>query len=144
MGAKDDLLASFIRSDSSGSIRRIHDLLIASGLKFRGSSNSETLLYYFLKDGEQTGVAALRKGIFSFPAPFWGSRASLLRAAMSHVESFHHVATSGFVSSSQYSAGQILINAATTPAIETIITTTIIPEAQRAGAKLQPAAIAAR
>ena len=136
MGAKEDQLASLVRADATGGVQRIHQLLVGSGLKYKGSKESDTLLYLFRKDGKEIGVAALRKGIFSFPAAFWRSRANKLSEAIAYVGEPYKVATAGFVSSSQYSAGQLRINAASTVRIEVIIRSIVLPEAERAGAVL--------
>lgn len=136
MGAKEDLLADIMRHDSSGSVERIHNLLVQHGLKWKGPKNSETLLYYFRLNGTEVGVAAMRRGIFSFPATFWKPRATVLRSALNMVPSYQQVGTEPAISSSQYSAGQIQVSAATTDAIESIIESVIVPEASSAGASL--------
>jgi hypothetical protein len=134
MGAKENLLSSLVRKDASGGIQRIHDQLVGHELKWKGPSNSQTLLYYFRQDGREVGVAAMRQGIFSFPAPFWRTRARLLREALDHVPSYSLIPTEPAISSSQYSAGQIMINHSTIDSIESIIEEIIIPESRRSGA----------
>ena len=136
MGAKEDLLADLVRRDPSGTVERIHSLLISHGLKWKGSSNSQTLLYYFRREGKEEGVAAMRQSIFSFPATFWKRRPEILHRALQEVSSYNLVATEPRVSSSQYSAGQIRIGQTTSGPIENIIETIIIPEARNSGAIL--------
>nr|WP_156886287.1 hypothetical protein [Pseudomonas alcaliphila] len=136
MGAKEELLSELTSRDESGAVRRAHKKLIAHKLKWKGPSNSETLLYLFKLDGKEIGVAAIRHGIFSFPATFWQPRASLLNQSLDRTASHMQVDTQPAVSSSQYSAGQIRLTEATIDIIEDIIETIIIPEAKRAGAKI--------
>ncbi|WP_291997108.1 hypothetical protein [Candidatus Accumulibacter sp. ACC012] len=136
MGAKEDLLADLIRHDRTGSVQRIHDKFIEHGLKWKGPSNSQTLLYLFRLDGREMGVAAMRRGILSFPTTFWSARTPALRRALNRVASYQQVTTEPAISSSQYSAGQIQVSESTLEAIEEIIEEIVIPEARQAGAKL--------
>ncbi|MEZ8186600.1 hypothetical protein ACED29_12365 [Shewanella sp. 5S214] len=101
MGAKEDLLANIIRHDKSGAVQSIHDKLIEAGLKWKGPSNSETLLYLFRLDGKEVGVAAMRRGIFSFPKSFWGPRGSALHKALSNVPTYTRINVEPAISSSQ-------------------------------------------
>jgi hypothetical protein len=136
MGAKEDLLSDIIRKDNTGGVRRIHELLIGCGLKYKGPKNSQTLLYYFRNEGKEVGVAAMRQSIFSFPATFWSLRAAALRSALARVPGYQQRATEPAISSSQYSAGQIAMNQNTISEIESIIRDLIIPLAREAGATL--------
>lgn len=136
MGAKEDLLADLIRKDPSGGVELIHTHLVNQGLKWKGSSNSQTLLYYFRHEGKEIGVSAIRQSIFSFPTAFWGIRSVVLRRALERVPSYHLVKTEPKISSSQYSAGQIRISQETIDTIKVIIESIIIPEARNSGAKL--------
>ena len=136
MGAKENLLADLVRRDSSGGIEQIHSRLISHGLKWKGPSNSQTLLYYFRSEGSEIGVAAMRQSIFSFPAAFWMARYVALSRVLKNVSSYNKVPTEPAISSSQYSAGQIHIGRGTIGQIEDIIESIIIPEARNAGAKL--------
>tara|TARA_B110000438_G_scaffold296803_1_gene342062 strand:+ start:305 stop:718 length:414 start_codon:yes stop_codon:yes gene_type:complete len=136
MGAKEELLADISRHDKSGSVQEIHNKLIAHGLKWKGPSNSQTLLYLFRLEGKEIGVAAMRRGIFSFPATFWRPRTIALKKALDLVASYQKVATEPAISSSQYSAGQIRISESTAKAIENVIEEIIVPEARKAGAEL--------
>lgn len=129
MGAKENLLADFICGDSSGGIERIHNSLIAAGLKYKGPANSKTLLYYFRRNGHEVGVVAMRDSppLLSFPSAFWSGRPNL-RVALNRGAS-HFIEPEGLVSQSQYSAGQLRI---TTTSIETLLLIAreiIIPEA---------------
>jgi hypothetical protein len=136
MGAKEELLSKLTIRDKSGATQRAHEMLIAHELKWKGPSNSETLLYFFKLDGKEIGVAAIRHGIFSFPATFWRPRASSLHQGLGKVASYMQVDTQPAISSSQYSAGQVRLGEATIDTIEDIIRSIIIPEAKRAGAKI--------
>lgn len=136
MGAKEELLADITRHDSGESVQEIHARLVAAGLKWKGPRNSETLLYFFRLEEKEVGVAAMRRGIFSFPAPFWRSRATALRRALDMVPSYHLVGTEPAISSSQYSAGQVQVSAGTLEAIIGMIDSVILPEARKAGAAL--------
>lgn len=119
MGAKEDLLADLVRRDASGSVEPIHRKLVGHGFKWKGPKNSQTLLYLFRLDGKEVGIAAMRRGIFSFPAPFWGPRAPALRLALGKVPSYQQVSTEPAISSSQYSAGQIQVGTATLSSLPT-------------------------
>lgn len=134
MGAKEELLQDLSRRDTSGGIQRIHTTLTESGLKFKGPSNSRTLLYYFRRDGREIGVAAMRgsPSVLSFPAAFWYGRSSL-NAALSRASAYY-VEPDGFVSSSQYSGGQLRITTASIETLLSIVNEFIIPEARAAGA----------
>jgi hypothetical protein len=136
MGAKEDLLADIIRHDQSGSVERIHNLLVQHGLNWKGPRNSQTLLYYFRLNGKEIGVAAMRRGIFSFPATFWKPRSQALRSALELVPTYQQVGTEPAISSSQYSAGQVRVSAATVDAIQSMVESVIVPEANSAGGTL--------
>lgn len=134
MGAKDDLFQNLSRLDASGGIQRIHSALTDAGLKFKAPSNSQTLLYYFRSGGREIGVAAMRgsPSLLSFPAAFWRGRSSL-GIALSRAASFY-MEPEGFVSSSQYSAGQLRITPASIETLLSIVNEIIIPEAHAADA----------
>lgn len=134
MGAKEQLLQDLSRLDPSGGIQRIHTALISAGLEFKGPSNSQTLLYYVRSGGSEIGVAAMRSSpsLLSFPATFWRGRSGL-GAALSRGSSYN-MEPEGFVSSSQYSAGQLRITAASIETLLSIVDEIIIPEARATGA----------
>lgn len=48
MGQKETLLAELNAEDRTGHLVQLHNLLIQTGLKYRGPSNSRTLYYYVL------------------------------------------------------------------------------------------------
>lgn len=133
MSAKDDLLSDLARQDASGGVLRLHSALISAGLQFKGPRNSRTLLYFFRCEGREVGVAALRgsPALLSFPSSFWRGRAGL--AVAMEKASLYRIETEGFVSSSQYSAGQIRISSASVDLLLSIVADTIIPEAKSAG-----------
>lgn len=133
MGAKDELLEYLSRLDTSGGTRRIHTALIEAGLKFKGPANSQTLFYYFRNHGQEIGVAAIRGSpcLLSFPAAFWRGRTALA-AALKQGASYY-IEPEGFISSSQYSAGQLRITSSSIETLMSIINNIIIIEAQAAG-----------
>lgn len=134
MGAKEELLQNLSRLDASGGIQRIHRALTDAGFRYKGPSNSQTLLYYFRSGGHEIGVAAIRgsPSLLSFPATFWRGRSGLA-AALGRASSFS-MEPEGFVSSSQYSAGQLRITTSSIETLLSIVDEIIIPEARAAGA----------
>lgn len=132
MGSKEDLLAEFSRGDISGGIQQIHNSLISGGLKFKGPRNSQTLLYYFRRNGREMGVAAMRDSppLLSFPAAFWRGRVNL-NVALNRASSYY-MEPEGFMSQSQYSAGQLRITAESIEVLLTIVNEIIIPEMRAA------------
>jgi hypothetical protein len=133
MGAKEDLLEELSRHDISGGTARIHDALIGAGLRYKGPSNSKTLLYYFRREKQEIGVAAMRGSppVLSFPAPFWQGRSNL-NVALNRGAAYR-VPTEGFISPSQYSAGQMRISSASIDTLLSIVSEIIIPETISAG-----------
>jgi len=134
MGAKEILLGDLSRQDNSGGIQRIHDALVGAGLKYKGPSNSQTLLYYFKAERREIGVAAIRgsPAVLSFPATFWRGRSNL-STALNRAASYQ-VPTEGFISSSQYSAGQLRISTVSIETLLAVVNEIIVPEARSAGA----------
>lgn len=132
MGAKEDLLQDVVRGDTSGGVERIHTALIASGLKYKGPRNSQTLFYYFRNGGREIGVAAMRgsPALLSFPAAFWSGRGGL-SAALSRASTYY-IQPDGFMSSSQYSAGQFRITHSSIETLLSIVQEIIVPEARAA------------
>jgi len=132
MGAKEDLLRDLTRGDASGGVERIHTALIASGLKYKGPRNSQTLFYYFRNGGREIGVAAMRgsPALLSFPAAFWSGRSGL--SAALRRASADYIQPEGFISSSQYSAGQFRITPSSIETLLSIVEEIIVPEAQAA------------
>ena len=132
MGAKEDLLKDLTRSDTSGGIERIHIALIASGLKYKGPRNSQTLFYYFRNGGWEIGVAAMRgsPALLSFPSAFWSGRSGL-SAARSRASAYY-IQPDGFISSSQYSVGQFRISHSSIETLLSIVQEIIIPEVRAA------------
>jgi len=134
MGAKEILLKDLCDSDHSGGTELIHNTLIVAGLKYKGPSNSQTLFYYFRKDGNEIGVAAMRgsPALLSFPSAFWRGRVNL-KNAIDRASSYY-IDPEGLISTSQYSAGQIRITSSSLETLLSIINDIIIPEAKMAGA----------
>jgi hypothetical protein len=58
---KEVFLSKLIRSDRTGLLQGLHKQMVDRHLKFRASSNSDTLLYYVLdRESKQIGLAAFR------------------------------------------------------------------------------------
>jgi len=114
MGYKEEFLATLVRSDRSGQLVRLHERLMENRLKYRASSNSDTLLYYVLnREKKQVGLAAFRVSgstIFSFPKTYWLPRFRQVDAALSGVPQSNIVETEGPVSSSQSSMRQVVVS----------------------------------
>ncbi len=117
MGYKEEFISELIRSDRTGYLQRLHERLIWNGLKYKASSNSNTLLYYVLdSEKKQVGLAAFRvngQTIFSFPKTYWQRHSSAVDAALSNVSNSSIVETDNFVSSSQYSMRQVILSSET-------------------------------
>lgn len=130
MGIKEELLLEITGRDSSGCAQRIHDALTHGGLKYRGSANSQTLLYFVKSANGDIGMAALRDTplVLSFPATFWRGRRTLRMAL--ETASVYEVPTEGFISSSQYSAGQLRITPSSIDTLLSVVKEIIIPEAR--------------
>ena len=117
MGYKENLLSELIRTDRTGYLQKLHERLVGNKLKFKASSNSDTLLYYVLDtEKKQVGLAAFRvngQTIFSFPKTYWQHHFSAVNAALSAVPNSSILETEGFVSSSQYSMRQVIVSSGT-------------------------------
>jgi hypothetical protein len=97
-----------------GSTRFIEIFLIleAAGLQPLGKSNTGTLLYQCkTSSGVVLDVFAFRIGpaLISFPKSYWTTRKTKLSEYLLGFSISDKPATEGFVSTSQYSAGQIKI-----------------------------------
>lgn len=97
-----------------GSVRfiEIFSILEASDLQPLGKSNTDTLLYqYKTSSGEVLDIFAFRFGpaILSFPKSYWLSHKTKLSGYLSVFLESDKPTLEGFVSTSQYSAGQIKI-----------------------------------
>lgn len=117
MGYKEEFLSELIRTDRTGYLPRLHERLIENQLKYKASSNSDTLFYYVLdREKKQVGLAAFRvtgQTIFSFPKTYWQRRASAVDVALTAVPHSSIVETEGFVSSSQYAMRQVIVSSET-------------------------------
>ena len=94
--------------------------------------DSQTLLYYFRNGGREIGVAAMRgsPALLSFPAAFWSGRIGL-NTALSRASAYY-IQPDGFISSSQYSAGQFRITHSSVETLLSIVQEIIAPEARPA------------
>jgi hypothetical protein len=134
MGYKEVFLSELIRSDQTGLLQGLHKQLIDRHLKFRASSNSDTLLYYVLdREGKQIGLVALRvpgPTIFSFPKTYWLRRAAAIDTALRGVPCSSIVETARAVSSSQHSMRQVIVSAETGEILLHVIDTLILEHAR--------------
>ena len=134
MGYKEEFLAGLIRSDRTGYLPRLHERLIENQLKYKASSNSDTLLYYVLdREKKQVGLAAFRvpgQTIFSFPKTYWQPRSPTVNAALSAIPHSSIVETEGFVSSSQHSMRQVIVSSETGEILLRVIDDVIASHAQ--------------
>lgn len=135
MGKKETLLAELTSADLTGYLPQIHDVLVASGLKFERPENSQTL-FYFVRNTEKkkVGLAALRvRGsfLFSFPKRYWSPRAQEVDAALFGVLPSSIVETEGRGSSSQYSMRQVAVSTHTLPILLRVIAGVIADNARR-------------
>jgi hypothetical protein len=82
-------------------------------------------------------LLAVRPGILSFPASFWGPRPHALARAISCLPGGNRVGIEpGPFTSSQFSAGQLVLNGQTVDAIIRMVREVVVPEARAAGAKM--------
>lgn len=111
---KADRVDELLAQDTTGNLRRLHDRLVALGLKTKMPPNSQTLLFEASDDaGRKVGLAAMRSGyvsVFSFPKTYWRPRLKLLEEALSAIGPRHFVQTQELVSESQYSARQLRVS----------------------------------
>ena len=111
------IVEKFTRGIGGARFEEIFDLLEANQLHPLGKSNTGTLLFQFrCGDGVTHDVLAFRIGpppVMSFPKSYWLSRASKLNQHLDGFSFSERPATTGPISDSQYSAGQITISKAT-------------------------------
>jgi hypothetical protein len=136
MTAKERLLASLVRRDSSGAVQRLHAFLVATGFKWK--DRNETMMYFSRDDsGNELGLVAMRPGLISFPRNFWERRPQALAAAVNALPANQRIRPDdGWFHSSQYSAGQLALDSSTEEGILRVIREVVVPEARKAGAKL--------
>lgn len=95
----------------------IFEVLESSGLQPLGKPNTETLLYQLRRgDSEKLDIFAFRLGpppVISFPKSYWLGRSSELSGLFDNFLFAEKPTTTGAVSDSQYSAGQVEINRST-------------------------------
>ena len=117
----EELLAQ----DTAGHLRRLHDRLVALGLKTKMSPNSKTLLFEANdRVGKKHGLAAMRSGyvnVFSFPKTYWNPRKRALDNALSGIGARHFVETQDAVSESQYSARQVRVSTETAQEVMAVV-----------------------
>ena len=118
MGHKETLLAELSEADRSNFLPQLHHHLIEQGLKFKGPSNSQTLLYFVKNtEGKEVGLAALRvRGgtpVFSFPKNYWQRRASAVTTALSQINASDILEIEPSDPSSKESMRQVRISATT-------------------------------
>lgn len=125
MTKKSVAIENMLNGDPSGRLRRLHDQLVAVGLKTKMPPNSSTLLFEAVSSqGERIGLAALRDAgtdVFSFPRPYWVRHIGAMEQALSGIDHSQFVATDGAFSSSQYSARQVRISVTTIAELELVV-----------------------
>lgn len=138
MGYKEKFLSELIRLDRTEYLPRLHEHLVRNRLKYKASTNSDTLLYYVLdSEKKQVGLAAFRvngQTIFSFPKTYWQRHSSAVDVALSDVPHSNIVKTEGFVSSSQYSMRQVIVSSETGEILLRVIDDLIASHAQSTAA----------
>jgi hypothetical protein len=129
MSQKQEMLEEFCNHPEKGPlISRIHELLISQGLTC--DKSARTLLYKIRINGLATPITAMRidnRVVFSLPRNYWLTRSQELESILNNFASFHKPQLSGAVSSSQQSAGEILINNSTVEGICLAIEQSIAP-----------------
>jgi hypothetical protein len=139
MGYKEAFLSELIRSDRTGLLQGLHEQLIDRDLKFRASSNSDTLLYYVLdRESKQIGLAAFRvpgQTIFSFPKTYWLRHSASIDTALRRVPRSSIIETAGAVSSSQHSMRQVIVSVETREILLRVIDTLILEHARSISGK---------
>jgi hypothetical protein len=117
MTATDDMVLKFTKGLGSARYCEIFEILESNGLRPLGKSNTETLLFQYREEsGETLDVFAFRRGpppVISFPQSYWLSHSAVLNEIMDNFSYSERPATTGPVSDSQYSAGQIEIGRGT-------------------------------
>lgn len=117
MTETDKAVNRFINAPGGFRYEKLFSLLIEHGLKPLGKSNTETLLFqHHCPDRDTSDVLAFRlkpEPVISFPKSFWLSKKESLNTYKADFVLSEMPATTSKVSSSQYSAAQILINRST-------------------------------
>lgn len=124
-GIQRDILAELTRDDRSGLLPQLHEALVASGLKFRASANSKTLLYYVLdRARKQIGLAAFRvpgATHFSFPREYWSRHFEEVNAALSGISTYRIIESEGTDPSSRNSMRQVAVSSETAEHLAIVI-----------------------
>ena len=117
MTETEKMVEKFVRGLGGRRYQEIFRILEENGLRPLGKSNTETLLFQFRsQSGEIHDVFAFRMGpppVISFPKSYWLSHAHGLSEYLAKFSFTEKPATTGAVSDSQYSAGQIEITRST-------------------------------
>ena len=117
MTETEKIVEKFIRAPGGSRYREIFQTLESNHLRPLGKSNTKTLLFQFRgADGTDHDVLAFRLGppsVMSFPKSHWLSRTEELNQHLGNFSYSERPATTGPVSDSQFSAGQIELNRST-------------------------------
>ena len=117
MTVSQQIVEKFTRGIGGARFQEIFDLLEVNHLHPLGKSNSDTLLFQFKgEDGVMHDLLAFRLGpppVMSFPKSYWLSRAIKLNKYLDDFSFSEKPAITGFISDSQFSAGQIAVSKAT-------------------------------
>ncbi|WP_338590383.1 hypothetical protein VXM60_19370 [Shewanella khirikhana] len=117
MTETEKIVAKFVNGFGGQRYQAIFDILQANNLRPLGKSNTETLLFQFRgSDSMMHDIFAFRLGppsVISFPKSYWLGRATELNEYLSNFSYSERPATTGPVSSSQNSAGQVEITRST-------------------------------
>ena len=111
MTITEEVVENFCRGLGGSRFRRLFDILEEHGLRPLGKGDTATLLYQRIgNDGETEDIFAFRKSsphVISFPKSYWISRANTLGDMLDQFSYSEKPTIKGFISESQYSAGQI-------------------------------------
>jgi len=117
MTATETTIRKFTNGLGGSRYRELFEILEASNLRPLGKSNTETLLFQYRNaEGVTYDILAFRLGpppVISFPKSYWLQHSSALSNYLADFTYSERPATSGPVSDSQYSAGQIELNRST-------------------------------
>ncbi|QBG36710.1 hypothetical protein [Litorilituus sediminis] len=125
MTETDKLKDKFTNGLSSQRFIEIFSTIEESGLQALGKSNTTTLLYQYRDpSGEVLDIFAFRLGpaLISFPRSYWLKHKAKLNGYLAQFSEFDKPALEGFISTSQYSAGQVKITRNTIEQILAICT----------------------
>jgi hypothetical protein len=117
MTETEKMVEKFVSGLGGQRYREIFEILESNNLRPLSKSNTETLLFQFRgPDSETLDIFAFRLGpppVISFPKSYWLGHSNELSQHLSNFSFSEKPATTGPVSDSQYSAGQVQITRST-------------------------------